>query len=51
MASGLMSMVMGRWFELSLTWVFQEEFAAKCAEMMVTSGELGFSCEGSLVGW
>ena len=49
-SSVLMSMVMGRWSELSFTWVFQDESAAKWAEMMERSGELGLPFEGSLVG-
>ena len=49
--SGSMSMVIGRWSEFSFMWVFQDEFTARCAEMIEMSGELGFPCEGSLVGW
>ena len=49
-SSLLMSMVMGRWSEFSLTWVFQDESAARWAEMIDTSGELGLPFEGSRVG-
>ena len=49
-SSALMFMVIGRWSEFRFTWVFQTESAARWAEMMDRSGELGLPFGGSLVG-